>query len=842
MRVAFQARYHAFKLLLAANHRSLQCMTEIEEALQGRRPFGMHFVRSRCTRMAAQVFQMTRHLGELAPGRYTPLSGRFDTIHKAVAAALESERPHAEGPCVVSLGNVDAQWVGRVGGKMANLGELRNRLGLRTPEGFVVTARGYRDFFESNDLQPEIDRLVQSADEDRPEALHALSAGLQQRVLKAPVPAELAAEIREHYKRLEEATWPGVPLALRSSALGEDTTEASFAGQYRSVLNVLGDHLTDAYREVAASKYSAAAIAYRFSRGIRDEDVDMCVGFLCMLDPVAGGVMYSDDPIEESGGCVVIHGVWGLPKAVVDGGVAVDRFVVSRGDPLRITQREVGFKESRLVCREGEGIRRIPVSEEARNCACLTDEQALNLARTALRLEAHYGSPRDIEWALDRDGELTLLQCRPLQRHPGEGAHDRELLLDEGGGEAAPGCLFCGGVTASRGVGAGPAFLVKRDADLLAFPAGAVLVTTQALPRWAAVLGRAAAVVTEYGGEASHLASVAREFGIPSLFGVRDAVSGIVPGQWVTVDADRRRIHDGRVDALLAPEPAGRNLMEGGAVYRVLEDAARHITPLRLLDPDSPSFLPQNCATFHDITRFCHEKSVQEMFRFGRDHHFPERSSKQLFCRVPMQWWVLNLDDGYHEEVQGRYVGIENIASVPMLALWEGITAVPWEGPPGVDGRGFLSVMFEATMNPALNTGVPTRYADRNYFMISRNFCNLNSRLGFHFSSVEALIGERLSENFARFLYRGGAADYARRELRVWLLRDVLESCGFRVEVRDDTLVARLDGFDVPFMQGRLRALGYLTMHTRQLDMIMSNEALVQQHRERLLEGIRMFV
>jgi pyruvate, water dikinase len=831
LRAAFKFRYEGFRRVLTANTKALDIMNDLENALLGHRPFGMSFIRSNCQAVSANVFRMIKELNELAPGKYSDLFVRFNIIQDRTNELLTRRHHFTGDKFVIPFDNIDTSIVDQVGGKMAKLADVRNRMGLPVPNGFVVTSHAYEKFMEHSNLQAEIYRRISAAESDKAEDLYQASAELQQLIVQAPMPQDLERAILDAYRYLEREAGQNARVVLRSSALGEDAAGRSFAGQFRSELNVGGGNVIEAYKRVVASKYGFGAVAYRLNRGIPDEEVAMCVGVTPMVDAVTGGVMYSCNPLNIRDCAVFINSAWGLPKAVVDGSTDPDVFVVSREVPMRIAGKHIALKDHEFTCDPMEGVCELDLSGEKGGSQSITDDQAVALAKLGTKLEEYYGCPQDVEWAIASDGCIYVLQCRPLQQMESQA---RRKQIPEPNSEPGP-ILIRDGITAAPGVAYGPVFIARTEADQVKFPEGGVLVTAQSLPRWASMLNRASAAVAEVGGVAGHLAHVARELGVPALFGVAGATLKLKTGDMVTVDADGRTIYNGRVESILKAEDKNKNLMKGSPVYDTLKEVALHITPLNLFDPDSPQFHPTKCETLHDITRFVHEKALQEMFHFGKEHHFEERSSKQLVLNVPMQWWILNLDDGFRGQAKGKFVKLEDIDCIPMVALWEGITAIPWEGPPPLETRGFMSVLLQATSNPALDPTMKSAYASRNYFMISKNFCSLSSRFGFHLAAVEALVGDQANENHISFSFRGGAADYDRRVNRATLVGNILETFGFRIELKDDGLIARLDGRDAAFMKNRLRVLGYLLMHTRQIDMVMSDAAHMRKYEKRFL-------
>ncbi len=814
---AFRKHYRHFRALLTANNNALDIMAEMEQALEPGKPFGMAFVRGNCTALSVNVYKMINHLLKLSDGKYKELKPPFKSITDRIEQILSRQPTLAEGKLILSMDEIDKNSVDQVGEKMAHLGELRNRLGVKTPEGFVITATAAQYFIDQSNLQEEINRQLQTLDLDDLEALYRTSAAIQKLISSAPLPQELQDQISDQYRLLAEKKGAEVLVSLRSSALGEDSMNVSFAGQYRTQLNVSPEFLSETYKEIVAGKYKSQAIIYRQQRGYRHQDVIMCVGCLAMVDAAVSGVTYSRSPDNPRSSWVVIQAAPGLASNVVDGSSASEMFHVDREHPNKVITRK-----------KDEG--RIEKESITGPSLALTDAQAGELARIAIKIEDHFGAPQDIEWSIDRTGEIYILQSRPISEfsRPLPGLEKEGDEVDTGN---LPSALLAGGVPACRGVACGPVFKVRSNLDLLQFPKNAVLMVESPLPDWAVLLSRTAAVVSDSGHIAAHLATVAREFGVPAIFGLDNAYASLNNGDIVTVDATARRIYRGRVESLLS-EPASKpDLMADSPVYRILKETLSLISPLNLTNPASPFFRPSSCQTLHDITRFCHEKAVVEMFHFGQRYGFDDKAAKRLVFESPSQWWVIDLDDGFKEGVdpESKFVSIEDIVSEPMLAIWRGMTAFPWPGPPPVSLKGFGSIVFQSTMNPHLDPAVRSAMAAKNYFLISKNFCNLSVRLGYHLSLVEANLSDLLTESYVSFQFKGGAADEHRRCRRVNILREMLAQLDFRVEQKADALTARLEKRPSQYLKERLMVLGYLLIHTRQIDMIMEDEEAVER-------------
>ena len=296
---------------------------------------------------------------------------------------------------------------------------------------------------------------------------------------------------------------------------------------------------------------------------------------------------------------------------LVDGSTAPDVILVHRASGA-VAARNISRKETQLVNAEGGGTLLAPVAKEDQERPAIDDKSALKLFQYALKLEEHFGGPQDIEWAMNDKGEMFVLQSRPLAVLT-PAAVEGKIEVDD----AAHPILLSGGAVASPGVAAGRVWVVKGDEEYEAVPEDAVLVARTASPNYARAIHKIRGIVTDMGSVTSHLASVAREFGVPALVDTKKATSTLESGQWVTLWAGNRTVYQGNVEALVRGMRRTKRLMFESPGHLRLGRILEHITPLNLTDPQSPAFSPLGCKTLHDIVRFAHEQGMKAMFGYG---------------------------------------------------------------------------------------------------------------------------------------------------------------------------------------------------------------------------------
>jgi pyruvate,water dikinase len=814
---SFRRRYALFQELLASNAENLDLIADIEEKLRGERLFGMSYVRSIAARSVFHAHRMAKALQELSGGKYSALFPVLEKIREGIREELDTWAPPRREELVLPYSKIGMEELELVGGKNAHLGEARNKLGIPVPEGFAITTWAFFLFMETNELKEEIQRLLMELSPDSLESLMMVSEEIQRRILLSQVPQRLAEAILTEYESMAKGERPRI--SMRSSATSEDTGGLSFAGQYLSSLNVPPEKLLETYKVIIGSLYTPRAISYRLHKGIPDEDQAMAVACLRMVDALASGVGYSFNPSDPEDERIFISAVWGLGPYAVEGVVTPDVYLVERGVSREVETR-VSQKPVMLVCVKEGGLREIPVDPSLVNAPCLERQAILELARYIKLLEDHFGTPQDIEWALGEDGTLYLLQCRPLS------------LSRERGRVSAPPIsgrkvLLEGGEIACPGVGYGLAFHVRSEEDLSSVPPGAVLIARQPSPKLMVALPKASGVLSDYGSATGHLASLAREFSVPTIVGLKEATSRIPPGTQITVDANSGRVYEGRVDELIQRPQDRKVVMAETPVYRLLERLARWITPLNLVDPQSPDFTPDGCKTIHDVMRFVHEISYSEMFRLSEMVNEAEGRAFRLRAQLPIDLHIIDLGGGLEGDRKGvRDLELKDIRCIPLRALLRGMTheGLRSSEPRPVDLGGFISVLTEQLLTNPLAS---ERFGDRSYAIISDKYMNFSSRVGYHYGVLDTYCGNTTSKNYITFSFQGGAADDVRRNRRARAIAKILKELDFSVDVTGDRTVARLQKRPMAEIEEKLDLVGRLLVFTRQMDMLMhSDEAI----------------
>ncbi len=828
----FQHKYQFFKKLLSHNNRSLQLINALENLLYDTQPFTFDEVLCQCEELVGVVYELAEDLNAISGGKYPELFGAAEKIGIQILRGLTRQRKLEKTCLVLPLVRLSHENAGQVGGKAANLGEVSNRVGLPTPKGFAVSAYACHDFFLSARLYDAIHAELKGVDiQDTTQLTEACSA-VQQLIMAAPLPENLECRIFYEAKELFREFGPDCRLAVRSSATGEDSESSSFAGQHSTVLNVTQETILDAYKEVVASMYSPRAVFYRRSVGYRDQDVVMCVLCLNMIDALASGVLYTQDPNDPESRGLIISAAWGLGVSVVDGSMPTDFWRVKPGEG---EPEYVGARKTRRITMNPEGgIHDVPVEEHLQDQPSLSSDQVRALANHGWMLEKHYKRPLDIEWALDQSGKLFILQARPLnlmlpEQDPRACAKEAAKALE------GHDVLLCGGTTASSGTCGGPAFVLKSEHNLAAVPEGAILVAPQTSPRYVPLMGKIKGIITDVGSVTGHMASVAREFGVPTLVGTENATSILPHGEDITLDASLRTVYAGQVMALIQAKPRA-NMMKGSPLFRLVRETLQKVVPLNLIDPKHDDFRPEGCLTLHDVVRFAHEKAMMEMFRIDDDIQEGAHLAVKLKTPLPLNTFILDLGGGFKTPPGDGTVDREQITSRPFLALLRGMEhpGVHWVGPAGVRLSGLAALIAEKILSDP-DHGPPR--GGPNYAIISDDYLHYNARLGYHFVTIDTYCGTQVNDNYIVFSFKGGAADVARRTRRAMMIAAILKRLGLRVEHTGDMVRGEIKKYDHPRMEVKLDFLGRLMGSVRLLDMVLSDEAQIPWYVEQFFKG-----
>ncbi|MFH0782844.1 MAG: PEP/pyruvate-binding domain-containing protein [Pseudomonadota bacterium] len=821
----FSVLFKKFQSILERNNQILELMADMGDKLGGEYVFDRRYIEDVAEKIGDQVFKLISDLSILTQRKNVDLFTAFEYIRQGIQGELSGRHILPTGKQVLPLSELGYELSEQAGDKMAKLGDIHNRLGLSTPDGFVITTQAFFEFMEQMGLLEKAAEVARYWDKNDDAALKKHAAEMQDSILKTPMPRHLSAQIFAQYDALVlRVRLADIRLAIRSSAWGEGG-EASFAGQYESVQNVSRAQLLESYRQVVASAYSYKAWRYRLQKGFQEHEIAIAVGCQVMADTVIGGVLHTYAP-QVAEGVMIINAVWGHCSPVVDGSMSTDTISVDRAPPYTQRSLAVADKPQRLVLAKGEGLVWQDNPPELQGTPCMTGKHLAILAQAAMSIERYYKRPQEIEWGFDSEDNLIILQTRPLGHWGAPAIPETEL------GEATRNAeiIFADkGFVAQRGVAVGKVFLVENDADLDAFPHGVILLSRYTSPRYSSIMRKAVAIITDIGSPTGHMAALAREFRLPTIVDTQVASSLLKHGDEITLDATQNIVYRGKISALDHFDLTEEEVFEDFYEYRLLRRLQKHISPLHLLDAQGENFTALACQTFHDITRYIHEKAVEELIHLSENQGAQYYSApKRLEGDIPLGLMVIDAGGGTRCAADSRIVTPEQILSLPLNDFLKGL-AEPgmWCTDPVAVDLGSFMASFTRTFSSSLAS---PKEVGRNLAVVLENYMNLNMRLGYHFTIIDAYIADQINDNSIYFRFLGGVTEFIRRSRRAKFIAAVLEHFDFRVEIHGDLVIGRLKKLSRARMSERMQVLGGLVGYTRQLDARMHTDKDIASH------------
>ncbi len=817
-----------FQQILEENNAALKMIADMEDKLGGEYVFDRKYLEDAVADIEAMVLKSAVNFNFITDNKYLDIYRVIESLSKQLQQELAGHIVIPGRQNTLAIEEITTAMREAVGNKAYNLSRAATLPGAHVPPGFVVTIAGFRKYLAYNNLFDKIGELL---DPDRRDGRtpESISQSLRLLILGGDTPPDLRREIL----KAAETICPGNPLtaaySVRSSAVGEDG-EMSFAGLHDSFLDVPFRELLSCFKKVLAGLYNPASLEYRIQRQVPGTDLAMAVLYQQMVPSRIAGVAYSVDPNAPREEICLLGASWGLGKVVVEGRGAVDMFRVSRHPPHPVLSSRIAEKKWMITPSGAEKGEEVPPG--LRKQPSLTQQEASQIVETVLSLERFFKHPLDVEWSLDDEGRLWILQARPLgiSRHSSARSPElkdllrRETVLMENRG-----------VIAYRGIAAGPVWRVEDDESLRRFPSGAVLVSRYAIPLLARAIPRASAVITDMGSPTGHMATVAREFRVPTIVDTGSATDIFKADMQVTVDAERNVVYKGRVAELLHHQLLEKASFEATYEFQLLRRLLKRIAPLNLIDPEAPNFTAKDCQSFHDLLRFIHEKSTQTLAQVAEDPKFLRtHGGKRLKADVPLDLILIDIGGGLSAGAhKSGSAAPEQIASVPMKALWAGLSSPEaWStNPVSADFKGLMSSLTRSHTAAASAHTI----AGLNVAVLGADYLNLSLRVGYHLTVVDACLTPHPEKNSIFFRFIGGATDITRRSRRAALLLSIMEKIGFKVEGMGDLVIARAVNPKMAQGQKYLYLVGRLIGFARQLDILMTDDSTVDLYFRRFM-------
>ena len=442
-----------------------------------------------------------------------------------------------------------------VGGKSSSLGEMTAKTDVPVPYGFATTAYAYRYFIKESGLEEKMRSILSElTDVENSALLRDVSARLRDAIMAEKMPQDLQDAIGAAYVELGKRVGEENPyVAVRSSATAEDLPDASFAGQQDTYLNVQGaETIIAKVKECYASCFTDRAVYYREKQGFDHIEVALSAVVQMMVFSKTSGVMFTVNVATGDDNNILIEAAFGLGEYVVQGTVTPDNYTISKHDH-KIIDRCVNEQDIMLVRKKGGDCEEVQVPEELRKVQTLTDEQILELADYAKKIEKHYGCYMDMEWGVDeRTNKIWILQARPETVWSRRNKEGGAKVQESKSMTTTDHKVIVKGLPASPGKVSGRVHVILDPSRIDEFKEGEILVTEMTAPDWVPAMKKAKAIVTDSGGMTCHASIVSRELGIPCIVGTKsrgEAATVTIPdGIDVTIDATHGVVYEGIIE------------------------------------------------------------------------------------------------------------------------------------------------------------------------------------------------------------------------------------------------------------------------------------------------------